>query len=282
MNKKIVVGIDFSDCSLNALEHAVIIARKAHAGITMVWANHLDYSKEIFSVEPENIQREVKQKFDALVETYRPQLPQDTPISYRMETGKVYKVICKVAEEENAFLLVIGTHGSSGFEEFWIGSNANRVVAASKRPIITIRAGVDSNKDLKTIVMPLDSTKITRQKLPITALLASYFNAEIHIVGVFTTNTDNIRYRVQNYVKQSETYLKENGIRYRSVFLEASNITDTVLEYAQKVNANLISIMTEQETTTANLWLGPFAAQMVNHSPIPVLSVHTENTGYLV
>ncbi len=282
MSKKIVVGVDFSDCSMNALEHAVIIARKAKAGITMVWANHLDYSKEIFSVEPDNIQSEVQERFVKLVERYSPQLAAGTRIDYRMEKGKVYKVICHVAKEVDAFLLIVGTHGSSGFEEFWIGSNANRIVSASKLPIITIRAGADSNKILKTIVMPLDSTKITRQKLPITALLAKYFDAEIHILGVYTSTVDNIRYRIKNYVAQSETYLKENGIRYRTVYLDASNITDTVLDYAKKVNANLISIMTEQETTTANLWIGPYAAQMVNHSPIPVLSVHIESVGYLV
>ncbi len=282
MNKKIVVGVDFSDCSMNALEHAVIIARNAEAGITMVWANHLDYSKEIFSVEPDNIRAEVKKRFDALVDKYSSQLTAGTEIDYRMEKGKVYKVICHVAKEVNAFLLVVGTHGSSGFEEFWIGSNANRIVSVSKLPIITIRAGVDSNKNLKIIVMPLDSTKITRQKLPITALLAKYFNAEIHILGVYTSTVDNIRYRIKNYVAQSETYLKENGIRFRTVYIDADNITEAVLDYAKKVNANLISIMTEQETTTANLWLGPYAAQMVNHSPIPVLSVHVENTGYLV
>ncbi len=282
MCKKIVVGVDFSDCSMNALEHAVIIACHANAGITMVWANHLDYSKEIFSVEPDNIRAEVQKRFEKLIEKYRPQLAPDTDIDFRLEKGKVYKVICNVAKEVNAFLIVIGTHGSSGFEEFWIGSNANRIVAASRLPIITIRAGVDSNKELKTIVMPLDSTKITRQKLPITALLAKYFDAEIHVLGVYTSPQDDVRYRIKNYVAQAEDYLKENEIRYRIVYLDASNITDAVLDYAKKVNANLISIMTEQETTTANLWLGPYAAQMVNHSPIPVLSVHIANTGYLM
>ncbi len=278
MSKNIVVGIDFSDCSMNALEHAVIIARKAKSDITMVWANHLDYSKEIFSVEPEHIRNEVQKRFTGLVEKYSPQLAEGTGIDFRMEKGKVYKVICQVAKETNAFLLIVGTHGSSGFEEFWIGSNANRIVSASKLPIITIRAGVDSNKNLKTIVMPLDSTKITRKKLPITALLARYFDAEIHVLGVFTSSAENIRARIENYVAQTETYLNENNVRYRTVFLEAGNITDTVLDYAKKVDANLISIMTEQETTTANLWIGPYAAQMVNHSPIPVLSVHIENT----
>ncbi len=274
MSKNIVVGIDFSDCSMNALEHAVIIARNAHAGITMVWANHLDYSKEIFSVEPDNLRSEVQKRFEKLIEKYRPQLANDTDIDFHMEKGKVYKVICNVAKEVNAFLIVIGTHGSSGFEEFWIGSNANRIVSASKLPIITIRTGVDSNKDFKTIVMPLDSTEITRQKLPITALLAKYFDAEIHVLGVYTSHQNDVRLRIKNYVAQAENYLKENEVRYRIVYLDVSNITDEVLDYAKKVNANLISIMTEQETTTANLWLGPYAAQMVNHSPFPVLSVH--------
>ena len=42
MSKKILVGIDFSECSVNALEHAITIAQRASCGITMVWVNHLE------------------------------------------------------------------------------------------------------------------------------------------------------------------------------------------------------------------------------------------------
>lgn len=275
MSKRIVVGIDFSECSLNALQNAVLIAKRAKAGISMVWANHLDYSKEIFALEPENLQEEVRKRFAALVKKYSPDL-KEAGIDYYIEKGKVYKAICDVSRRIDAFLIVVGTHGSSGFEEFWIGSNANRIVSASNLPIITIRAGVDPSGEIKTIVMPLDSTPVTRQKVPISALMAKYFDAEIHIVGLYTSIQDDIRYRIRNYVEQTETYFKENKIRFRSVYLEADNITETVIDYAKKAQANLITIMTEQETTTANLWLGPYAAQMVNHSPIPVLSVHPQ------
>ncbi|MBN2614846.1 MAG: universal stress protein [Bacteroidales bacterium] len=272
--KRIVVGIDFSACSLNALEHAVSIAKKANAGITMAWANHLDYSKEIFSMEPENLQKEVAKRFEKIIKQYRPELGDN--LDYEIGKGKVYKVICDVAHKTDAFLIIVGTHGSSGFEEFWIGSNANRIVSASKLPIITIRAGFKSDIKLKTIVMPLDSTVITRQKVPFTALLAKYFDAEIHVLGVHTSSLDDIRYRIQNYVSQTQTYLKENNVRFKSVFVDTHNISDAVIDYANKVDAQLISIMTEQETTTANLWLGPYAPQMVNHSAIPVLSIHPE------
>lgn len=275
MSKTIIVGIDFSDCSINALEHAITLAQKAKAGITMVWVNHLDYSKEIFSVEPKQLNEEVKKKFDDLQRKYTVKL-HGYPLKYEMRKGKVYKEICAAADEQDAFLTVIGTHGSTGFEEFWIGSNANRMVSSSKRPIITIRGGVNIETDLARIVMPFDSTKVTRQKLPFTALLAKYFDSEVHILGLFTSSLDDLRYRIRNYTAQAEDYFKENDIKYKTTFLEVDNITEATLEYAKNINANLISIMTEQETRTSNLWLGPFASQMVNHSPIPVLSIHAD------
>lgn len=275
MNKKILIGIDFSDCSLNALEHAITIAQRSSSGITMVWVNHLDYSKEIFSVEPKDLLNEVEEKFKEIIKKYKSKLGREE-LNYQIRKGKVYKEICAVADEIDAFLIVIGTHGSTGFEEFWIGSNANRVVSTSRKPIITIRAGVNIDKGLRKIVIPFDSTKVTRQKLPMTALLAKFFNAEVHILGMYTSKLDDIRYRIRNYVEQAKDYLKENDILYKEEFIETDHITEATIEYANKVNANLISIMTEQETKTSNLWLGPYASQMVNHSPVPVLSIHPD------
>ena len=275
MNKKILIGIDFSDCSLNALEHAITIAQRSSSGITMVWVNHLDYSKEIFSIEPKDLINEVEVKFKEIIKKYKSRLGREE-LNYQIRKGKVYKEICAVADEINAFLIVIGTHGSTGFEEFWIGSNANRVVSTSRKPIITIRAGVDIDKGLRKIVMPFDSTKVTRQKLPMTALLAKFFNAEVHILGMYTSKLDDIRYRIRNYVEQAKDYLSENDILYKVEFIETDHITEATIEYANKINANLISIMTEQETKTSNLWLGPYASQMVNHSPVPVLSIHPD------
>ena len=128
--------------------------------------------------------------------------------------------------------------------------------------------------------MPFDSTKVTRQKVSITALLASYFHSEVHILGLFTSSLDDIRFRIKNYVLQAEDYFKENNIRYKTKFIDAHNITEATLDYANSIDANLISIMTEQETSTSNIWLGPYAAQMVNHAPMPVLSVHPDKIKY--
>lgn len=276
MNKLILSGIDFSDCSINALEHAVSIAAKAQANLTMVWVNRPVSGKEIYQIDQEHIVGEAIKRFEELVNKYQPLLP-DGKINYIIRKGKVYQEIVALADELDAFLIVIGTHGSSGFEEFWLGSNANRIVTASSRPIITIRGGVDISRTISKIVMPIDSTVESRQKVPLTTLLAKYFNAEIHVLAMNTSSFESVREMVKEYTNQVERYLLENEMNFSLLELDVDNITDATIEYAIKIGANLISIMDEQETTTANLWLGPYAQQMVNHSPVPVLCVHAKD-----
>ncbi len=276
MNKVILSGIDFSDCSINALEHAISIANRAAADICMVWVNRPANDKEIYKVDPANITGEVVRRFEQLVARYQPSLL-GSKLSYQIRKGKIYEEIVRVANELDAFLIIIGTHGSSGFEEFWIGSNANRIVSATDRPVITIRGGVDISRSIKIIVMPIDNTIESRQKVPMTALLAKYFGAEIHILALFSADVEEIKETVREYVNQVKIYLAENQVDFKVIEIIADNLTDSTIEYAIRVNANLISIMDEQEITTANLWLGPYAQQMVNHSPVPVLSIHAKD-----
>jgi len=271
--KKILVAIDFLDCSINALAHAVAIAAKAKADIEMVWVNMPDHSKDIFKCDPERLLIEVEKRFKELIEDFSPEM-EGGEMTYQIRDGKVYKEIVAAANEVNADMIVAGTHGSSGFEEFWIGSNANKIVSATDKPIITIRGGIDIKRPLGRIVLPIDSTIETRQKLPFTTELAKIHDAVIHVLSIYTTKVEAVRYRVDTYSDQVIEYLEEEGVKYVREAVEADNLTNSTIGYAERIDANLISIMTEQERTTANLWLGPFAQQMVNHSPFPVLSIH--------
>ena len=80
--------------------------------------------------------------------------------------------------------------------------------------------------------------------------------------------------KVDNYTLQVKKYLEEENVNFVIEKVDADNITNATINYANEINADVIAIMTEQEMTTANLFLGAYAQQMVNHSPIPVLSIH--------
>jgi nucleotide-binding universal stress UspA family protein len=275
-NNSIVVAIDFSESSMNAFLHALSIAQKCSADIDLVWVRKSAEEKDKFETGGDPT-KEVKVQFEGLIAKYQPELP-GNKITHKIRTGKVYKEITDEAKESRAMLVVTGTHGASVFVEFWIGSNANRIVSLSPCPVLTIRSGIDIQRPLKTIVLPMDSTMETRQKATFTGFLAKKHNALVHILSMYSTKVKAVRRNVDSYSEQVAKYFDEEGIKYIISSIEAENLSDDMIEYAKGVDANMISIMTQQESSAANLWMGPFAQRTVNRSPIPVLCIRPKDT----
>ncbi|MCX6247182.1 MAG: universal stress protein [Bacteroidetes bacterium] len=275
-NNSIVVAIDFSESSMNAFLHALSIAQKCSADLDLVWVRKSAEEKDKFETGGDPT-KEVKVQFEGLIAKYQPELP-GNKITHKIRTGKVYKEITDEAKESRAMLVVTGTHGASVFVEFWIGSNANRIVSLSPCPVITIRSGIDIQRPLSRIVFPVDSTTETRQKATFTGFLAKKHHAKIHILSMYSTKVKAIRRNVDSYTEQVAKYFEEEGVEYSITNKEADNIADGMIDYARSVDANLISIMTQQESTTANLWMGPYAQQVINRSPIPVLCIRPKDT----
>jgi nucleotide-binding universal stress UspA family protein len=270
--RPIIVAIDFSECSINALDHAMTIAKRSELDLLMVWVRKPEGTQAPFIEGAEDPVRAVEAELQRLVDKYQPELP-NCKIYYKIREGKIHKEVAAEARDSAAFLIITGTHGISGFEEFWIGSNAQKLVSESPCPIITIRGGVEKSRDLKKIVMPIDHSLETRQKVPFTTLLAKLFDAEIHVLVLYTSKINAVRAQVEDYTEQVVKYLHENKVKFVIETLEVKELVEDIIEYAERVDANLISIMSEMVKSAKNLWLGSYAHQMVNHSRIPVLTI---------
>lgn len=272
----IIVAIDFSDCSINAFLHALSIAQHSHSDMTLIWVQKAAGHSDKFGVQTKDETKKVEKEFEEMIKKYQPELPGHT-IGYKIRTGKVFSEIAAEAKESKSLLVVCGTHGASGFEKLWIGSNANRIVSACACPVITIRGGIKIKRPLKKIVMSIDSTQETRQKASFTAMLAKACDAEIYIIKLYSTKTKSVRQNVDLFASQVERFFAQEGVKFNTVAEETEDVPGSIINHGKKVDANLISIMTEQESTTSTLWLGPYAQQIVNHSPIPVLSVQSRD-----
>ena len=137
-----------------------------------------------------------------------------------------------------------------------------------------MRYDFDMREDgIKSIVLPIDSTLDTREKVPFTINMAKALGADIHILALYTTSLKAVQRKVDNHARQVQKAITDAGINHYLEGVHAENITNASIDYAIKVNADLIAIMTEQETNASNILLGPYAQQMVNHSPVPVLSI---------
>ncbi|HBF87889.1 MAG TPA: hypothetical protein DDX39_04525 [Bacteroidales bacterium] len=270
--KLIIVPIDFSNDSINALEHAIYMANKIDGDVRMINVRKAktqdipSYFKDFNLV----FGNTVEGYFEIIFEKYKDRVK--GRFDYKVRDGKVYQEIINQAKYDDAYMIVMGTHGLSGFEEFWIGSNAYKVVSNAPCPVITIRNGF-LRTGLSKIILPIDMSSESRKKVPVVADLALMFDAEIHTIAVRETNAQDIVDKLELYTTQVCEYFTNKKVRCHTESLYGDNITNITIEYAKGVDADLIAIMTEQDEDMYNLWLGAYAQQMVNHSPIPVLSV---------
>ena len=270
--KPIIVGTDFSEGSKIALELAVDVANRMQTGIMLVWVRR---EKKLFSSdELDTMTRLAQDKMQELCDQLQPSMKHGK-IEWQIVNGKVSSALASLATKLSALMIIVGTNGASGFEKYWMGSTAVRVVQDAPCPVLSIRAGYDFHKQLERIVVPIRVNANSRQKVPPAASMAKIFGSEVHILGLLELKEEEGALRT--YVSQSTDYLEREGVPYSFLIRDFGNYSDTVLGYAEEVNADLVVINTEQDKIISQLFLGTNAQQIVNKSQIPVLCIHPED-----
>lgn len=273
--QNILVPVDFSKDSMNALDHAIYLANQFGTSVRIVHVRKdKEYDKPFVLKDKEKAYKKTTEEFcDEIISDYKSKYKANGTLDYVIHEGKIYKGITEQAEKDNSLMILMGTHGISGFEEFWVGSNAYRVVCKAPCPVMTVRYGYRKLK-IEKIVLPIDAVRETRKKVPFTADLALATGAEVHVIAVRETNRKDIVFRLEKYVDQTEDYLKSRKIKVVTDSLKGSDISDLTISYAVHNNASLIAIVSNQRGTPLNMYLSTAAQNMVNHSPIPILSIH--------
>ncbi len=272
MMKRILVPVDFSKDSINALEHSIYYANSINAALRMIYVKKNENFDPTFMEDSESIKLEtVKDYFTILHERYKDKIKSEQ-FDYKIREGIIYREVTNQAKYDDSHFIMMGTHGVSGFQDYWIGSNAFRVVSNAPCPVITVRYGFD-NKQLEKMVIPIDLSHVSRSKVPFVADFSKEFGVEAHIVAVYETKSDEVVSRINQYARQAYDYISSKGVTCVFESLSGENITNVTIEYAEKTGAGLIAIMTEQTENVNNLWMGSYAQQMVNRSPVPVMSI---------
>lgn len=266
----IIVPIDFSEESLKGLELALLIAKNIECTVEMVYVQKksLDYNPG----SKEEEYRYAEKEFDKILESYQTKLSANNKLKYIIKSGRIYREIVNQAESFSDSFIVTSTHGASGFEKFFIGSNAFKIITATGRPVFTIRGG-EIPQNISKIILPLDISVDTRQKLPFTAEMAKWLDAEVHVITITSLQTEDISKKLTAYSNQVCDYLDKRGIKHKTEALIGSDLIQLILDYAGDVGADLISIMTEQ-VSDFNYIMGTAAQEMLNRSTLPVLSIN--------
>jgi nucleotide-binding universal stress UspA family protein len=271
--KHFLVAFDFSKNAIHSLEYALMFANKIEADLSLVWVDNSSTPEHLYNIDQE-LRIETKVHFDDIINQYEP-LVHHGKINQFLRKGKVYSEVASVAKAINASLLFTGTHGVSGFEEYWIGSNAYRIVASAPCPVITLRRDYTITGSINKVVLPIDNSTDTKYKLPYAARIAKAFDAEIHLLLLNSSPIQVIRKRMKTYAAEASNFLIHEKLKFVLSEVESENITSSILSYTESQQADLIAIMTEQGVENGNMFLGPYAQQLINNAKVPVISVQS-------
>ena len=276
----VVVAVDFSNSSIHAIEYAIPLANKFKCDVILVWVDKFSSSESLYPDTSTENRNEAKKRFEEIVKQYEKKMSKGLKMEFKLRKGKVFHEVDTLAKTLGALLVITGTHGVGGGEEFWIGSNAFRIVTYASCPVVTVRHDFDIKKGMDRIIVPMDGSSETIQKLPFVARLAKLFKSEIHVVATHSSHLNSIQRIAEKYLQMSVAYFQANEISCVRDSIVSNDVTKALLQYSVNVNADLIAIMTEQETPV-NILLGAQAQQMINQSSIPILSIHPQEHFHL-
>lgn len=256
---KILVAFDHSAAASVALHKGMDVARRFRAELHVVFVEgeekKADYDSILKFLEEESGRSGLK-------------------IEMHHRRGKAFREITQCEKEIGADMLLVGTHGTEGFVPFWLGSTAFRVASTSNCPVITVP---EASRDqvCTPILMPIDSTVESRQKLGHTAMIAKAFNSSVHILCLSKDQDAETQHHLAIYEQQAIDFFASRQVRHSSELVFGVNVAQTILDTAKKIQAGLISMMTETEP--AGFFMGSVAQQLINHAPVPVMAIRPKH-----
>lgn len=266
----IIVPIDFSEQSLIALEQAVNLSVYFKSQVKLLHVKDTGLGK-YFSSSAETLNVEEKLKQIAL-KFAKP----DVPLDIIIDQGVVHDRINKVASDLDANFIVMGVNSGSKFKKRLIGDTALRVVRESSVPVITIK-GKHHYKGCRNIVFPLDLTETTTQKVFNAIDFAKKGNCSIRILSVLFTTDDFVVSKLVRQIEEVRKTITSNNIECTAEIVKAIKGEETtaqvIIDYAHKVEGDMIMIMTQHEADLKEKMLGSTAEEIIMDSDIPVMSV---------
>ncbi len=193
-----------------------------------------------------------------------------------VKTGSIFEDIGDFAEDLSAKFIVMGTHGVKGMQKI-TGSYAIKVITSSKIPFIVVQEKTLTKSGYNNIVLPLDLSIETKQKIGYSAEIAKKFNSTIHILVPKTTDKE-LLVKVKRNVTFARNFLTEKGIESRIKVAESGAFSKEILSFSKNCNADLIAIMNAGDNFVFASGAAAKQSILTNEHMVPVLCVNPVDT----
>ena len=275
--KNILVPTDFSEQAENALEVAAQIAREHNCEIYLL--HMLELPLELINPAdndtssndlPEAIffMKLAHQKFSAIM---KKEFLKDIKVHETVEFHEAFDGIMEISKKHGCDLIVMGSSGSKGAKELFIGSNTEKVVRHSDIPVLVIKKKFDVFKVNKVLYATNLATETASSFLE-AKRFANNFKASMEVVFVNTAKkfktSEEIEKRREVFYDQVGATLDDIPFTVRNQL----NMEDGIVKYAEDAEFDVICIGTHGRKGISRFINGSLSEDLVNHAKIPVVA----------
>ncbi|MEP7254322.1 MAG: universal stress protein [Ferruginibacter sp.] len=283
--KNILVPVDFSEAANNALEVALAMANRHKAEIHLlhvvqpqVYADPTGMHGAMPGID-QTLTKDAKEN----IEKHKAAIQKNSQVVVNtyVEMGNVAICISNYVLNNQKDLVVMGTHGTSGWNEFFLGSNAMATIKECSCPVLTIPPSF-KKRTFDSILYPIRNVDGVVEKYDYIKPIVEKNDAKIHLLGVAQLND---KYEVS--ILTTKLKAVREAILHDSEYIsyethQCENIAGKILEVAHTRNDDIMIINATLDKAWYKFFSGSYTRQIVNHSTIPVLSVKPSLTPELL
>ena len=190
-------------------------------------------------------------------------------VSEVIQFDMAFDGIMKISQKNNVDLIVMGSHGASGFKEMFIGSNAEKVVRSSDIPVLIIKKEIENFK-VDKFVFASDFSDEIKEPFNKEVEFANKFDAHLHLVTINTPN--NFKSTLASQEIMDDFVAGFQISKFSTHIFNDANIEKGVLHFGRSINADLLGICTHGRSGIAHFFNGSVSEDLVNHAIRPVIT----------
>lgn len=268
--KRILVPTDFSLQAENALKVAVELAKRNDSKIiilhSMEMPVHLATTDKGSLPEALYFVKLAEKHFTELLE--KPYI-EHAHVTTKIGQGELYDDINETVKKDDIDLIIMGSHGASGFKEMFIGSNTEKVVRTSDIPVLVIKND-RPEFEIKDFVFATDFSPECKTTLKKAQDFAESFNATLHLLYV---NTPSGFKTTREAKEMMEVFIKGSGLtNYTLNIYNDLSVEKGILGFAMDSQAQLIGMSTHGRKGISHFFNGSISEDLVNHANMPVIT----------
>lgn len=271
--KKILVPTDFSEHAEFALKAAAQIAKKNNGEIILLHMLELpsqvvdkvagrtgDVPEIMFFIQ------KTREHFEKIKNS---SFLDGIPVTEAVQFERAFEGIIQASKGHNVDLVVMGSHGTSGVQGFFVGSNTEKVVRTSDIPVLVVKKELDI-KDINKFIFASDFTDEMRKPFENAVAFAKAFGARMDLLMI---NTPGRFMSTEESEKRITSFLKNFDLDDYSMHVYNDySVEKGVLHFANRVNADLIGVGTHGRTGISHYLNGSIGEDIVNNAVRPVIT----------